>query len=552
MSVAAGTMSTTASRVRLGILAVPVALYGLALLARLAATASISFPLTEGSAYYVAVARNLVLGRGLEIDAIWSYATPPLTLPRPAFELWQPLASFVAALPMSVLGPSFDAAQLGFAVLGAFLAPLAWAIARDAALRTKLDDRRVRTVAIGAGALAAIAGPLVLSAAVPDSTLPFAVLAVASCALMPGAARGERRTIAALGVALALAYLTRMEAVWFGLAFAVLVVRQIGFRAGLPRILGTAAVAALASAPWWLRNLAVFGTPLPGQVSDNILLTRNEQIFGYLERPTLEGFLGQGPVTLAANVANAARHNLVDVLLVPAGVIAAVGLVTLLVSVTRRPDATRALAGSSLVALLIGAAITFVATTLLFPVATLWGTFEHAAGPAVIALTVLAALGADAAVARIREWRDWPRSNSWLAPAALVALTVPITLLQVGLAAGHAARDQRIIGELATALPAALAATGADDGLVLISDRPIWLSDALDRPVIALPDEPVASVLSLANEFDATAVLIVEDRGRHPQALRETGARECFVELPLAVAGIPAASLFTIAPECVR
>lgn len=552
MSVAAGTMSTTASRVRLGILAVPVALYGLALLARLAATASISFPLTEGSAYYVAVARNLVLGRGLEIDAIWSYATPPLTLPRPAFELWQPLASFVAALPMSVLGPSFDAAQLGFAVLGAFLAPLAWAIARDAALRTKLDDRRVRTVAIGAGALAAIAGPLVLSAAVPDSTLPFAVLAVASCALMPGAARGERRPIAALGVALALAYLTRMEAVWFGLAFAVLVVRQIGFRAGLPRILGTAAVAALASAPWWLRNLAVFGTPLPGQVSDNILLTRNEQIFGYLERPTLEGFLGQGPVTLAANVANAARHNLVDVLLVPAGVIAAVGLVTLLVSVTRRPDATRALAGSSLVALLIGAAITFVATTLLFPVATLWGTFEHAAGPAVIALTVLAALGADAAVARIREWRDWPRSNSWLAPAALVALTVPITLLQVGLAAGHAARDQRIIGELATALPAALAATGADDGLVLISDRPIWLSDALDRPVIALPDEPVASVLSLANEFDATAVLIVEDRGRHPQALRETGARECFVELPLAVAGIPAASLFTIAPECVR
>jgi len=94
------------------------ALYGLAAAIGMVAIGLVRDPLTEGTSYYVAVARNLVEGRGLVIDAIWSYATPPLVLPRPAFELWQPMASFVAALPMPVLGTTFSAAQVAFALLG--------------------------------------------------------------------------------------------------------------------------------------------------------------------------------------------------------------------------------------------------------------------------------------------------------------------------------------------------------------------------------------------------------------------------------------------------
>ena len=37
------------------------------------------------------VARNVVEGRGLVSDAIWSFQTPPLQFPRPAFEVWLPL-----------------------------------------------------------------------------------------------------------------------------------------------------------------------------------------------------------------------------------------------------------------------------------------------------------------------------------------------------------------------------------------------------------------------------------------------------------------------------
>ena len=71
-------------------------------LVRLVTIAWVPFPPTEGSLYYLDVARNLVQGHGLTTDVLWSYASPPLTLPRPAFDLWLPLASLVAAVPMLV------------------------------------------------------------------------------------------------------------------------------------------------------------------------------------------------------------------------------------------------------------------------------------------------------------------------------------------------------------------------------------------------------------------------------------------------------------------
>ena len=275
----------------------PVALFGLGLITRFAAMFVVRFPLTEGSAYYVAVARNMAEGRGPVIDAIWSYATPPFTLPgKPAFELWQPMASFIAALPMPIFGTSYASAQIAFAVLGALLAPLAWLVARDAAARLELPKNRQNYVALGAGAVAALLGPFVVASAVPDSTLPFTVLAVGACLCMPAAIKGNPRAVLGLGILLGLAYLTRMEAIYVGLAFVVLT-WNIGLRGRLlvGRIGIVALIGALVALPWWARNLAAFGTPMPGQLADNAFLTTNDQIFAWTNQPTLAGFLAQGP-----------------------------------------------------------------------------------------------------------------------------------------------------------------------------------------------------------------------------------------------------------------
>jgi hypothetical protein len=537
----------TAARQRSWSPAIAPALFGVGLLAQLVALVVINRPLSEGSSYYVDVARNLATGRGLVIDAMWSYATPPLTLPRPAFELWQPVASFVAALPMALLGPTFAAAQLGFAVLGALLAPLAWLVARDATRRLGLPERRAAAVTIGAGVLSAISGPLLLAGAAPDSTLPFAVAGVSACLLMPRAIEGDRRALVALGVVLGLAYLTRMEAVWFGLAFVMGVfVSSRSPRRSIVLGLSVAAVAALVALPWWARNLATFGTPLPGQLSDNLLLVRNEQIFSYIDRPTLAGFLAQGAPALLANVGSAVWHDLVNVLIVPGGPIVALGLLTAALGLRRR--GLRPL--GALQALLGAGALCFAATSVLFPVATLWGTFEHAAGPLVVGLIVAALIGADAFVARVREWRNWPRTNAWLAPAGLAMVGLPLAIVALTGGAASADANAARIDQLASTIPAALQRAGVAPGTALISDRPIWLSEALARPAIALPDEPVDALTQLAADFGAGAIVVTEPRRDLPAALRSAAAAGCFSELT--VPGLPASSAVFVVKEACR
>lgn len=533
-------------------LVVPVGLFGLAFAIRFWTAGLVSFPMTEGSAYYVAVARNVVAGRGLVIDAMWNYATPPFTLPRPAFELWQPMASLVAAVPMALFGPTYAAGQLGGVVLGAALAPLAWVVGRDAAARLTLSDGRRAFVALGAGILAAIVGPFLLATSVPDSTLPFTVFAVGACLFMPAAVGGDRRAVIGLGVLLGLAYLTRLEAVYLAVAFAIFAAAgRHGWREWARAILPVAVIAALVALPWWLRNLAVFGTPLPGQVAENFFLNRNEQIFAYLDRPTLAGFLAQGLPQIVGNIAAALWHNVVDVLVVPAAPIVVVGLATVgfLLLRQRRRSEPGPFSLSPLAALLLTGALTFVATSVLFPVATLWGTFEHASGPLLVALAVAAVLGGDAFVAWLVSQRGWQRQNAWLAPLALVALTVPLSLFQLASASRQAADEARAISAVAENLSPALASAGVAANSPVITDRPMWLSDALGRPALALPDEPASAVLQLAARFGSRAVVIVEQRGTYPQTLRDPANALCFTELP-SLAGASAA--FVIDSGCLR
>mgnify|MGYP000212141585 CR=1 FL=1 len=528
---------------------VSVAVRGLAILL-------VDFPINEGSAYYVDVARNLVTGRGLVIDAMWSYSTPPLVLPRPAFELWQPLASFVAAASMSVFGTSFDGARVGGLIVGATLAPMSWLVARDTAQRLELAPRRATFAALTCGLLTAVAGPLAMYTALPDSTIPFAVLSVGACLVMPAAVGGDRRALIGLGVLLGLAYLTRLEAVWIGAGFVVLMLaarlslRQVAARAG-----AVVAIVALIAAPWWLRNLAVFGSPFPGQISDNLFLTQNLQIYGYTEEISLSGFLGQGVLSILTNILVALVNNVGQVLLIPAAPITVVGAAAIAMAFRRQrrgnlpPESKR----GPLAALLLTGLITLAATTVLFPVATLWGTFEHASGPILIALAVCAAFAADAFVARVRAARKWERENAWLATFGLVALTATLGVFQIVGAAGQARTDAQTIAAITANVPGMLAPFGVRGDEPVISDRPIWMSAALARPGLVLPDEPPDAVAQLARDFGARAVILTRQREHSPGAFAvgATGTQECFSE-PMAIPGANGAVVFVIDRECVR
>ena len=111
------------------------AVFALALAVRIVAAATVSFPVPEDTAYYAGVARNLVEGHGLVSDALWSYQTQPLVVPRAAFEMWLPLPSLLAAIPVALAGAAnwFRAAQVVSVVASAIVAALAWRLGADVA-----------------------------------------------------------------------------------------------------------------------------------------------------------------------------------------------------------------------------------------------------------------------------------------------------------------------------------------------------------------------------------------------------------------------------------
>jgi hypothetical protein len=513
--------------------------FAVALLARSAFAASLHFPTPEDAAYYVSVARNLVEGHGLVSDAIWSFQTPPLVFPRPAFEIWLPLPSLLAVPAMALLGATFDAAKISAVLVGSLVPVLAWRLGADLGDELGLPLGRRRTLALGTGLTAAVELPLVLFGALPDSTMPFAALALSACLLMTRILAHPRAIgipawrdphLLALGLVLGLAALTRNEAAWLALTWAVLVLwwGPRGRRIGM--VLVPAAVAVVVFSPWAVRDWLVFGNPLPGQALGNALLISGFDIFAWKDPPTLARYLAMGPARLFELRLDGIAHNLLNVLVVPGFPIALIGLLGL-------PWFGRARA---LRPLLVVSVVTFLVTSLLFPVATTWGTFLHAAGAVHVLLIASCLLVLDAFIARVGTWRHWTRPVAWFGPTLTVAVAVLFSLSLVGY--GRSASD---VERRYAALGARMAAIGrpldASAGPV-IADFPIWLAEALPVRTLALPDETPTNVLDLAAAFPGTRYLVIttspenggHDHGRWPGVLAtDAPGAACFSEIDL-------------------
>jgi hypothetical protein len=535
-------------------LLIPISLFLVALAVRLLTIAWVEFPPTEGSLYYLDVARNLVQGHGLTTDVLWSYASPPLTLPRPAFDLWLPLASVVAAVPMLVTGSGHVAGQLGGAIMGAFLAPLAWAVAAEAARLDGLDERRRRSLCITAGLLAAVLGPWLVATAAPDSTVPFTVLAVTGALLISRLLlRGELpgwRTGLVLGIVLGLTYLARQEVVWLGLTFLVLCIgpvrrTAVGARLRASRaLLGPVVVGGLCVVlPWLIRQQATFGGSATAQALENMFLLRNEQIFSIHDRPTVGAWLGQGVGAIVAAPVRAMATQLTDTILVGAFPVGLLGILSATL-LRRRPSLRRP---SALVVLLLSGTLTFLASAVLFPVATLWGTFLHASGPLLMGCIVASVLGVDAAMTRISQKRGWPKVNVIVGPVALLALAIPVAVVQLASVADSASTMERRI----EAVQVALRQTDDDPALPLMSDHPMSLAWVLDRPVMVLPDDPPTTLGELARDTGVRTLLVFDDVGRYPDALLAPIGPACLGAVPqqIGIADDPA-WLFRIDPAC--
>ncbi|MEA2518908.1 MAG: hypothetical protein QOF49_988, partial [Chloroflexota bacterium] len=469
----------------------------------------------------------LLAGRGLVTDALWSFGTAPLVVPREAFEVWLPLPTLVAAVPMALFGATFAAAQVSSVLIGALVPVLAWRLGADVAVEQRLPPGRARTLAVGTGLTAAVSLPLLLHSTLPDSTMLFGGLTLATALLITRirtriSAAGRPRPmalLAGLGVVLGLAALTRNEALWLAATWAVLAWRTpVPTRDRLALIAIPGLVALAVFAPWMVRDSLAFGSPLPGQALTNALSVQGTDIFAWTEPVSIGRYLAVGPARLLEMRAAGIEHNLFDVLLVPGAPLSIIGLVGL-------PWAARIRA---LRPLLLVSLVIFLVTSLLFPISTTWGTFLHAAGAIHVVLIISALLGLDRLIAAIGRRRSWTRPVAWLAPALTVSGALLFSVALLPAFGNGSAGTERQLRDLSARID--VAGFSSAEG-PLITDAPIWLPYVRGGTALAVPYESPSSVLDLARRFHAPGVVLLNGSA-HPfsTALRTTAdpAAGCF------------------------
>src|SRR6185312_6280741 len=219
---------------------------------------------------------------------------------------WMPLASLVQVPFIWLLGATPWASALPFALIGSLAAPLTWAMARDA----RASDR----VALGAGFLVAVPVLSVVYMVQPDNFSLYQPLVLASLWMGARGLKGSPRSFALAGLLAGLATLSRNDGllVLVALGIAWLWDRWRARRESLgggadhadrrprPAIPVAAALACvglfvLVMAPWWLRQLAVFGSISPSSTSGRVFFIRDIGEWNSITTPaTLDHLLGMG------------------------------------------------------------------------------------------------------------------------------------------------------------------------------------------------------------------------------------------------------------------
>lgn len=280
------------------------ALFSLALGARLAAAMLIEDPPYTDPAYYSLVAERLAAGHGFTIPVLWSFLEvggrlpADAVLPVPSNGHFMPLTSIVSAGSIALLGPllgDWRAGQLPMIVLGAALVPFTYYVAHQL--------WPSRTVAWAAALLALLAGPMLVYYPLVDN---FAVFGVSGAAVIWTSIRAVRASspgpwLVAAGLAAGLATLARLDGVLLAVAPATAWVVSRRWSSWPSRLgwgVASAAAFLLVVAPWLVRNLAVFGAAFPSAGGHTLWITSYNEQFTISSDPSVASYLAWGPLNI--------------------------------------------------------------------------------------------------------------------------------------------------------------------------------------------------------------------------------------------------------------
>jgi hypothetical protein len=494
---------------------VPWALLALAVAARLLTSLLLEQPGYADAYYYAVGAQQIYAGRGFEEPFIWNYLDPPMGIPHPGYLYWMPLTAMLGYLGLEVFGNSFGAMQVPFVVLSALLPLVAYVVAWDLTGEQKH--------AVLASLLAIFPGFYAHVLVLPDNFAPFA-LAGSVCLWAAGRGLRDRRPLwfGLAGLCAGLGHLARADGLLLmGVVLATAIAQALPVfhspadarASGRPWIASVALGLGgylLIMGPWFLRNWMIAGTPLPGAGTKTMFLTTYDDIFAYGRPLTLASYLAWGWGEILKSKAQALLLNLqrlwLEDLLVILLPFTALGLWKL-----RRQRL--------LWPFFLYLPILFLAMTVIFTFPGIRGGLFHSGSALLPFFFAAAGPGLEVTLRwAVRRFRTWHVRRAWTVfSAGLVAIAVLLTgfaLWQTGVLGREWNERDRGYAEIGDWL----AGQGAAHTVVMVGNAPgyAWHTG---HAAVAIPNEPLETILAVADRYDARYLILDSARPRTTDGL---------------------------------
>jgi 4-amino-4-deoxy-L-arabinose transferase-like glycosyltransferase len=453
-------------------------------------------PYTD-AAYYTLVAQQLATGHGFSAPVLWSFLevgghlpADPM-LPVPSNGHWMPLTSIVAAAGMLLFGPTPHAGQVPVILLSAVLVPLTYLVA--------WEWWRSRRVAVIAGLLALFAGPLLVHYPLVDNFAVFGVAGALALWTATSAVRSPRPAwwILGSGALVGLATLARVDGVLLAVAPATAWWMR---RESLVVGVGSAFACLLVLAPWLLRDLTVFGSPLPSAGGHTLWIrTYNEQ-FSIGHDVSFASYLTIGPIQMLTDRISSWIELLGRTLGLMGGVYAIFFFAGAWIS-RRRPE---------LRPFLIYWVVMFVVMGLVFTFHAPKGAFLHSAGawlPFAFALAAGSVGAASTSAGRLWPFLRRGATHRFLEVTGVAAAI----LLSVVASASQVVTWQRDQQRL-EAGAAFISAHAQPDDVVMYAD-PARLYLLTGNPGVAAPFDPFFVVQEVVDAYHVRWVMVTLGEG---------------------------------------
>ncbi len=453
--------------------------------------------------YYYSMGLRIANGNGLTEPFIWNYLTAVEEIPHPGFTYWMPMPAFLSALGIWISGlDSFVGAKLIHIILAALLPAIAMKIAWE--ITGKIS------ASVLTGGLAVFPAFYNIFLGTTDS---FGIMMILGGFFFLLARRTEDVwKYLGLGAIAGLMHMTRADGlIWLvaGVYYGLIAKEK-----RTANILEVIAGYLVVMAPWFVRNLLVFGVVMPPGTSRTFWLQEYNDLFSYYpETLTFQNWFGQGIRAIIKNIQVAGLANIKNAFLVQGQVI----LTPFIAIGAWKYRRDRSVRGIYLVWVCI-----FSLMSVIFPFAGLRGGFTHSGAAFQTLFWAFAGSGFFTIISWGVEKRDWIEEKAGIVFGGALVLLVAISSLFIY-------RD-RVIGDdiehplwensfqEAVGIADSLRDMGTEpDDLIMINNPPGFYA-ATGFSSIVIPNGDLGTVLAAGKDYGAKYLVLERN---HPLGLAE-------------------------------